>query len=95
MKAIDPKKVYEHKPEWAPEVTVYFVQPHGTTIPMNGINGFMDLYIDKFVTRIDGLEIPEENVKLPWSKLMPVKLANEVFTEISRIAHLEDTEKEG
>ena len=95
MKSVDPKKQYEYRPEWAPEVTVFFVQPHGTTIPMNGIGGFMDLYLDKFVAGIDGLEIPDENKKLPWSHLMPVRLANEVFTEISRISHLEDTEKEG
>jgi hypothetical protein len=95
MKSVDPTKEYTYTPEWAPEVTVYYCQPFGVTVPLDGKAGFFNLYLDNFIRRIDGLEIPEENMKLPWSKLLPPRLANEMFTKITELAHLEDTEKEG
>jgi hypothetical protein len=95
MKAVDPKTDYTYSPKWAPEVTVHFCQPYGATIPLSGKVGFFDLYLDKFVTAIDGLVILPENIGLPWSRLMPTLLANETFTEISKLGRLDAAEAEG
>jgi len=95
MISVDPTKEYTYTPDWAPEVTVYYCQPFGVTVPMDGKNGFFNLYLDSFIRRIDGLEVLAANAKLPWSKLMPPRLANEMFTKITELAHMGDVEKEG
>ena len=96
MKSVDPTKEYEYTPDWAPEVTVHYVQPYGVTVPVSGgKSGFFNLYLDNFIRNIDGMEVPEANKNLPWSKLMPPRLANEMFTKITELAHLEDEELEG
>ena len=96
MKAINPNKKYEYVPEWAKEVTVHYVQPYGSTIPTTSDkSGFFDQYLDKFITGIDGLEIPEGAEGSPWSNLIPPRLANEMFIKLSALKTLEDTEKEG
>lgn len=94
MKAVDPRKRYTYKPDWAPEVTVHFVQPHGPTVARNK-GEFFQAYIDLFVVEVEGMEVHEDLKGFPWSDLMPTRLANEVFTEISKLNHLETEEKEG
>lgn len=95
MKSVDPTE-RKRVAECDPSVIVYYVQPFGVTVPADGgKKGFFNLYLDNFINRIEGLEIPDEHKHLPWSRLMPPPLANEMFTEISSLAHLEDEEKEG
>ncbi len=93
MKSINPKKDYKYTPEWAPEVTVHYVQPYGTTITAK--EGFLDLYVDKFITAVDGLEIAEGCEDFSWSRLLPPRLANEAFVKIQSLRDLETEEVEG
>ena len=95
MKCVDPTKVYTYTPEWAPELTVYYVQPFGVTVPLDGKAGFFNLYLDNFIRRVGGLEIPDHLLNQPWHKLIPPRLSNEMFTKITELAHLGDDEKEG
>ena len=93
MKSVNPKEDYTYTPEWAPEVTVHYVQPFGTTITSK--EGFLDLYIDKFITKVDGLEIAEGCEGMPWSRLLPPRLSNEMFVKIQSLGKLEPEEVEG
>ena len=92
MKAIDPNKEYTYTPDYAPEVTAVFVQPHGPTESMHP-SKLPAEYLRKFLKRVDGLEIPEELKGKPLHEILPVKLANDIFLQISRAGKLTEDEE--
>ena len=94
MKFIDPNKELDFKPKSAPGVTAVYRQPSGATISTTTAD-FYNLYLDRFLVRLEGMEVPESLKGQPWSKILPTTVANGIVAKIIASAHLTEEEQEG
>ena len=94
MKFIDPNMEFELVPKSAPDIVVVYRQPSGVTTSTDP-SEIPSEYVNKYIVRIEGMEVPEHLKGLPWNSILPVSVANEAFVAIAKQGKLlEDEERD-